>query len=84
MQLNPVCRFGLHVCDLVNWDWECLLAVNFCQMVTFVPLMAANPGMNVYDIRKPCKGPLCYPEFEVLDDYLNRPDIQKELGVHRK
>lgn len=82
--MEPLCGYGLQVCDLLNWDWECLMAINLCQMVTFVPLMAANPGMNVYDIRKPCKGPLCYTEFEVLDDYLNRPEVQARLGVNRR
>lgn len=40
--------------------------------------------MNVYDIRKPCIGTLCYPEFDVLDVYLNKPEVQEALGVHRK
>ncbi|KFM23919.1 Serine carboxypeptidase-like 49 [Auxenochlorella protothecoides] len=82
--INPLCRWSLGVCDQFKWQWECLLAVNFCQAVTFVPLMAANPGMNVYDIRKPCVGPLCYAEFEVLDTYLNLPEVQEGLGVNRK
>lgn len=28
--------------------------------------------MNVYDIRKQWEGPLCYKEFERLDDFLNQ------------
>lgn len=39
-QINPLCRWSLGVCDQFKWQWECLLAVNFCQAVTFVPLMA--------------------------------------------
>lgn len=31
----------------------------------------AKPGINVYDIRKECVGPLCY-DFSDADKYLNR------------
>ena len=30
----------------------------------------AKPGVNVYDIRKECVGPLCY-DFTDADEYLN-------------
>jgi hypothetical protein len=30
----------------------------------------AKPGVNVYDIRKECVGPLCY-DFSDADTYLN-------------
>ena len=43
-------------------------------------VMLLNPGMNVYDIRKPCVGPLCY-DFSRLDAYLAQPDVRKALGV---
>ena len=45
-----------------------------------VQVMLLNPGMNVYDIRKPCVGPLCY-DFSHLDAYLAQPDVRKALGV---
>lgn len=31
--------------------------------------------MNVYDIRKQCEGPLCYREFEILDEFLNQASL---------
>ena len=40
--------------------------------------MAGN--INVYDIRKPCLGPLCY-DFSLLDKYLAQPDVRARLGV---
>jgi hypothetical protein len=30
----------------------------------------SKPGVNVYDIRKECEGPLCY-DFSDADAYLN-------------
>ena len=42
--------------------------------------MLLNPGMNVYDIRNDCVGPLCY-DFSRLDAYLAQPDVRKALGV---
>ena len=42
--------------------------------------MLLNPGMNVYDIRKPCVGALCY-DFSRLDAYIAQPDVRKALGV---
>jgi hypothetical protein len=37
-------------------------------------------GMNVYDIRKKCEGPLCY-DFSNMEAYLNLPEVRKQLGV---
>lgn len=179
-----MCRLALNVCDGLDWSFECLLAVQVCQVTQFVPVMAVNPseclpgppkpphppptpphtgppgcklpmhlpcpnppcpaipsrvwraadpclvalvcdglgsveqaaraagrtcmlasldrwqvaaapaqrtapvthpshttpshprpGMNVYDIRKQCEGPLCYREFEILDEFLNQASL---------
>jgi len=80
----PACRIALEACDGVNWRVECLLAVEFCQATQFAPVLAFNPTINVYDIRKECEGALCYSEFEILDDFLNDPDVQKSFGVDRE
>jgi len=40
----------------------------------------ANPGINYYDIRKPCVGNLCYG-FTEIANYLNKPDVQQKLNV---
>jgi cathepsin A (carboxypeptidase C) len=37
-------------------------------------------GLNVYDIRKPCNGQLCY-NFDDATAFMNRADVQKALGV---
>lgn len=78
LQLYPSCRLALEVCDGLDFAFECLLAVQWCQMSQFAPIMLVNGGMNVYDIRKECEGPLCYREFEVLDKYLNQVRVGRE------
>jgi hypothetical protein len=40
------------------------------QMFIFQRVLMAKPGVNVYDIRKDCVGPLCY-DFSDADAYLN-------------
>lgn len=41
------------------------------QLTVFGRILMAKPGINVYDIRKECIGPLCY-DFSDADKYLNR------------
>lgn len=78
--VSPICSFGLEVCELTRFTPECVLAVQLCQQIVFAPLQVATLGMNVYDIRKPCVGQLCY-DFSALDEYLNDPAVQSKLGV---
>ena len=37
-------------------------------------------GINVYDLRKECAGPLCY-DFSLMERYLAQPAVRKALGV---
>ena len=39
--------------------------------------------INVYDIRKTCDSALCY-DFSAAEEWLNRADVQKALGVKKK
>lgn len=80
MSMYPACKFGLQVCDGLDWSVECALAVEFCQATMFAPIMVENPTMNVYDYRKECKGDLCY-DFTLMEEYLNLPEVRKALGV---
>ena len=70
-----VCKFLVkHKIPLVSRYW-CNIMM---QSVLGLPFA---PRFNVYDIRKKCDvPPLCY-DFSEVDKYLNRPDVQKELGV---
>jgi len=42
-----------------------------------------NPGLNYYDIRKPCVGSLCY-DFSLIENFLNQPSVQQAIGVSRQ
>jgi hypothetical protein len=44
LQIYPACRVALEVCDGLDFAFECLLAVQFCQMTQFVPVMIVNAG----------------------------------------
>lgn len=76
----PLCRIGIQLCN--SWDVSlvCQLSLQYCQTTQFAPIMAANPTMNVYDIRKECEGPLCY-DFSRLDKYINQDSVRQKLGV---
>ncbi len=63
---SPVCTWSTRICNGVGWSWLCALGGTFCQMTDFVPILAVNPEINVYDITKKCEGPLCY-DFENAD-----------------
>lgn len=79
--LYPVCRVGAQICAGHDWKVECLLALQFCQVAIFESIMMAAGNINVYDIRKECKGALCYEEFQILDKFLNQKSIRDALGV---
>ncbi|KAK9806679.1 hypothetical protein WJX73_007406 [Symbiochloris irregularis] len=77
----PVCKIGLELCNAApGVPLLCSLALTFCQSTQFGGVMAVAGDMNVYDIRKPCVGALCY-DFSRLDKYLAQPDVRDKLGV---
>ena len=80
LSLYPACKMALEACDGFDIDVECILAVEFCQATQFAPIMALNPGINVYDYRRLCEGPLCY-DFSLMEQYLNLENVRKQLGV---
>jgi len=50
-----------------------------CQSI-FNTIMEKNPGLNYYDIRKPCVGQLCY-NFNNITNYFNKDDVKTAMGV---
>lgn len=60
--LYPICNMANTLCDSTNWGWLCSLGQTYCMATQFQPVLAANPGINVYDITKTCDAPLCYGE----------------------
>ncbi|KAL3162857.1 hypothetical protein ABBQ32_009310 [Trebouxia sp. C0010 RCD-2024] len=76
----PLCKLGIQLCNSWNVGFVCQLSLQYCQATQFAPIMAANPNMNVYDIRKECVGPLCY-DFARLETYINQDSVRQKLGV---
>ena len=73
----------MNLCNSLKFDVVCELALLFCQNTVVGPIQAAGGNFNVYDIRKPCIGQLCY-DFSRLDDYLAQPKVRKALGVDER
>ncbi|EAN77533.1 serine carboxypeptidase III precursor, putative [Trypanosoma brucei brucei TREU927] len=76
----PACQSTISACDADNSssaDSSCKLSRVTCGPM--VALFSAT-GLNVYDIRKTCDGPLCYNTTGV-DNFMNREDVQRSLGV---
>ena len=64
---------------------SCVSALNTCQGPIVNTLLDAAGDIlgydpNVYDIRKPCVGPLCY-DFTSIETYMNLPDVLEAIGV---
>ncbi|PNH02566.1 Serine carboxypeptidase-like 49, partial [Tetrabaena socialis] len=76
----PLCRWGAEFCDAHDWRFACIVALEVCQITSFERILAANPGINVYDITKQCEGSLCY-DMSAADKFLNRPEVRAQLGV---
>lgn len=83
MQIYPFCRWGVDLCNSLKIDFVCELALVVCQNAIVGPIQAAGGNFNVYDIRKPCIGPLCY-DFSRLDRYLAQPAVRMALGVDER
>ncbi|AQZ13501.1 PRC1 (YMR297W) [Zygosaccharomyces parabailii] len=59
--------------------WTCVPASVYCNNAELGPFQ--KTGKNVYDIRKECKGSLCYEEMEYLEDYLNLDYVKEAVGA---
>ncbi|KAG0232181.1 hypothetical protein BGW41_001939 [Actinomortierella wolfii] len=57
----------------------CTPATIYCEKVTEA---YAKTKMNPYDVRLKCESDnLCYPIIGSIESYLNRPKVQRKLGV---
>lgn len=92
MKAYPGCRKAIEACAAGGSGKAnratCVKAVDECQTIpeTLLEDAASRLGgkqMNVYDIRKTCDAALCY-DFSDAERWLNRPDVQKALGVNKK
>jgi len=74
----PRCIQYIHDCNN-GGDNECETALQFCNAAFVSPIQAT--GINLYDIREPCRvAPLCY-DFSNLDKFLALQSTREKLGV---
>jgi cathepsin A (carboxypeptidase C) len=82
---DVVCETTLKGCNSgvpVVAKAACGAAMKTCALAFQVPYMAT--GLNPYDVRIKCdKPPLCYDMTNDVD-FLNDPEVQKQLGVNMK
>lgn len=73
---------GFELCKLLVKYQIPVLNQYVCNILTQSVLgLPTAPRFNIYDIRRKCDfPPLCY-DFSQLDVFLNREDVQEELGV---
>jgi cathepsin A (carboxypeptidase C) len=80
----PRCAQLIQGCYDTESVWRCVPASIYCNNALIGPYQ--RTGQNVYDIRGKCEdnNNLCYSELGWISEYLNKPDVQKELGVEVK
>jgi cathepsin A (carboxypeptidase C) len=72
----PGCQAAIAGC-MQNNSIDCDLARMSCNGLIDA---YEETGLNVYDIRKPCNGALCY-NFNGAITFMNRADVQAALGA---
>lgn len=77
----PRCQSLIQGCYDKENVWSCVPASIYCNNALIGPYQ--RTGQNVYDVRGKCEDPsnLCYSEIGYINEYLNRKDVQKALGV---
>ncbi|KAJ3187766.1 hypothetical protein HDU85_006159 [Gaertneriomyces sp. JEL0708] len=77
----PTCRSLIESCYKSKSPFSCVPAAVYCNNAMIRPFQ--KTGLNIYDIRKKCdpSNPLCYSILTDIETYLNRPDVQQELGT---
>jgi cathepsin A (carboxypeptidase C) len=75
----PTCVKAIKSCQ--SSSSACTLAYTICNLAEVSPVQ--QTGINPYDLIIPCSyGNLCY-NFTNVDAYLNRADVQQQLGVSK-
>lgn len=59
--------------------WTCVPAAIYCNNAELAPFQ--QTGKNVYDVRKECKGNLCYDDMQYSEEYLNLDYVKRALGA---
>ncbi|KAH6714630.1 Alpha/Beta hydrolase protein [Leptodontidium sp. MPI-SDFR-AT-0119] len=77
---QPRCDRLLSSCGVSSQDpIICQAALDFCRETSVYAIL--DTGLNPYDFRKRCEGPMCYRIIDTATAYLNNAKIQEQLGV---
>ncbi|CAG8949402.1 hypothetical protein HYFRA_00005031 [Hymenoscyphus fraxineus] len=77
----PRCQSLIQNCYDSESVWSCVPASIYCNNAMIGPYQ--KTGQNVYDIRSKCEDSsnLCYSALGWISEYLNKKEVQAELGV---
>jgi len=77
----PRCQSLIQNCYDSESVWSCVPASIYCNNAFIGPYQ--RTGQNVYDVRSKCEDSsnLCYSALGYISEYLNKKEIQQELGV---
>ncbi|KAI9048939.1 hypothetical protein LZ554_006789 [Drepanopeziza brunnea f. sp. 'monogermtubi'] len=77
----PRCQSLIQSCYDSESVWSCVPASIYCNNAMIGPYQ--KTGQNVYDIRGQCEDTsnLCYSALGWISEFLNKAEVQKELGV---
>ncbi|TVY92436.1 Carboxypeptidase Y-like protein A [Lachnellula willkommii] len=77
----PRCQSLIQNCYDSESVWSCVPASIYCNNAMIGPYQ--QTGQNVYDVRSKCEDSsnLCYSALGWISEYLNKADVQKELGA---
>jgi cathepsin A (carboxypeptidase C) len=80
-QSLPRCTSLIESCYKSESVWSCVPASIYCNNAMIGPYQ--RTGINVYDIRGPCKdnNNLCYSELGWISEYLNKKEVMEALGA---
>ncbi|XBW36918.1 hypothetical protein QEN19_002497 [Hanseniaspora menglaensis] len=79
LETLPRCLSLIEACYNTESVWTCVPAALYCNNAQLGPYQ--QTGKNVYDVRKECKGNLCYEETEYVSGFLNQRFVKEQIGI---
>ncbi|OVA17989.1 Peptidase S10 [Macleaya cordata] len=77
-KILPACELAIKLCG-TDGKITCMASYVLCSTI-FSSIMGIAGNINHYDIRKKCKGELCY-DFSNMEKFLNQRNVRDALGV---
>ncbi|KAG0484424.1 hypothetical protein HPP92_008503 [Vanilla planifolia] len=77
-KIYPACEMAIKLCG-TSGKIACIVSYLVCN-VMFSSILKVAGNINYYDVRKECKGSLCY-DFSNMEKFLNLKSVRDSLGV---